>query len=87
LLHAKLGLQKKRFFYLNFLWLSHNCAAISVLFEKILRKNKHQVPLYKYIADLSGETSLTLPVPAFTLISGGKHAGNHLAIQVCTGEV
>ncbi|XP_062173103.1 cytosolic enolase 3 [Alnus glutinosa] len=40
-----------------------------------------EVPLYKYIADLSGETSLTLPVPAFTLISGGKHAGNHLAIQ------
>lgn len=40
-----------------------------------------EVPIYKYIADLSGETNLTLPVPAFTLISGGKHAGNHLAIQ------
>ncbi|XP_059430889.1 cytosolic enolase 3 [Corylus avellana] len=40
-----------------------------------------EVPLYKYIADLSGETNLTLPVPSFTLISGGKHAGNHLAIQ------
>lgn len=23
-----------------------------------------------------------LPVPAFTVISGGKHAGNNLAIQV-----
>ncbi|KAB1225784.1 Cytosolic enolase 3 [Morella rubra] len=40
-----------------------------------------EVPLYKYIADLSGKTNLTLPVPAFTLITGGKHAGNHLAIQ------
>ncbi|KAK7849718.1 cytosolic enolase 3 [Quercus suber] len=40
-----------------------------------------EVPLYKHIAGISGETNLTLPVPAFTLISGGKHAGNHLAIQ------
>lgn len=39
------------------------------------------VPLYKHIADLSGKTNLTLPVPAFTVISGGKHAGNNLAIQ------
>ncbi|XP_030503827.2 cytosolic enolase 3 [Cannabis sativa] len=40
-----------------------------------------EVPLYKHIADLSGKTNLTLPVPAFTVISGGKHAGNSLAIQ------
>lgn len=40
-----------------------------------------EVPLYKHIADLSGKTNLLLPVPAFTLISGGKHAGNNLAIQ------
>lgn len=40
-----------------------------------------EVPLYKHIADISGRTNLILPVPAFTLISGGKHAGNNLAIQ------
>ncbi|KAH9661726.1 cytosolic enolase 3 [Citrus sinensis] len=40
-----------------------------------------EVPLYKHIADLAGKTNLTLPVPAFTVISGGKHAGNNLAIQ------
>ncbi|CAK7331358.1 unnamed protein product [Dovyalis caffra] len=40
-----------------------------------------EVPLYKHISDLSGKTNLTLPVPAFTVISGGKHAGNNLAIQ------
>ncbi|XP_028771431.1 cytosolic enolase 3 isoform X1 [Neltuma alba] len=40
-----------------------------------------EVPLYKHIADLSGKTSPMLPVPAFTVISGGKHAGNNLAIQ------
>uniref|UniRef100_A0A5B7AS96 phosphopyruvate hydratase n=1 Tax=Davidia involucrata TaxID=16924 RepID=A0A5B7AS96_DAVIN len=40
-----------------------------------------EVPLYKHLADLSGKTDLILPVPAFSLISGGKHAGNNLAIQ------
>ncbi|XP_050367789.1 cytosolic enolase 3 [Argentina anserina] len=40
-----------------------------------------EVPLYKHIADLSGRNTLTLPVPAFTVISGGKRAGNSLAIQ------
>jgi len=43
---------------------------------------KYQVPLYKHISDLSSKTNPTLPVPAFTVISGGKHAGNNLAIKV-----
>ncbi|GAV74491.1 LOW QUALITY PROTEIN: Enolase_C domain-containing protein/Enolase_N domain-containing protein, partial [Cephalotus follicularis] len=40
-----------------------------------------EVSLYKHIADLSGKPNLTIPVPAFTVISGGKHVGNNLAIQ------
>lgn len=40
-----------------------------------------EVPLYKHISDLSSKTNPTLPVPAFTVISGGKHAGNNLAIK------
>ncbi|KAK1587676.1 hypothetical protein Q3G72_015731 [Acer saccharum] len=40
-----------------------------------------EVPLYKHIADLAGKPHLTIPTPAFTVISGGKHAGNNLAIQ------
>ncbi|XP_041992723.1 cytosolic enolase 3-like isoform X2 [Salvia splendens] len=40
-----------------------------------------EVPLYKHIADLAGKTRYHLPVPAFTLIGGGDHAGNNLAIQ------
>ncbi|XP_075099027.1 cytosolic enolase 3 [Nicotiana tabacum] len=40
-----------------------------------------EVPLYKHIADLSGQTSVLLPIPVFTLVTGGKHAGNNLAIQ------
>lgn len=43
---------------------------------------KYQVPLYKHIYDLSGKTNLTLSVPAFTVISGGKYAGKNLAVQV-----
>lgn len=41
-----------------------------------------QVPLYRYIADLAGKTNFRLPVPAFTVINGGKYAGNSLPIQV-----
>jgi enolase len=40
-----------------------------------------QVPLYQHIADLSGNTKLVLPVPAFNIINGGSHAGNKLAMQ------
>ncbi|KAH7678204.1 enolase protein [Dioscorea alata] len=40
-----------------------------------------EVPVYKHIADLSGKSEPVLPVPAFTVISGGKHAGNSLAVQ------
>ncbi|XP_010256716.1 PREDICTED: cytosolic enolase 3-like isoform X2 [Nelumbo nucifera] len=40
-----------------------------------------EVPLYKHIAELSGKTSTVLPVPSFTVISGGAHAGNNLAVQ------
>ncbi|KAL2898817.1 Cytosolic enolase 3 [Bienertia sinuspersici] len=39
------------------------------------------VPLYKHIADISGGTNTLLPVPFFTVLSGGKHAGNNLAIR------
>ncbi|MED6189414.1 hypothetical protein PIB30_095756, partial [Stylosanthes scabra] len=40
-----------------------------------------EVPLYRHIADLYGKASPMLPILAFTVISGGKHAGNNLAIQ------
>ncbi|XP_078160195.1 cytosolic enolase [Carex rostrata] len=40
-----------------------------------------EVSLYKHIADLSGKTNAVIPVPAITVISGGKHAGNNLAVK------
>lgn len=42
---------------------------------------KKGLPLYKYIAGLSDNTELIIPVPAFNVISGGKYAGNSLTCQ------
>lgn len=42
---------------------------------------KKGIPLYKYIAQLAGNTNIILPVPAFNVINGGSHAGNKLAMQ------
>jgi len=39
------------------------------------------VPLYKHISELSGNSKMILPVPAFNIINGGMHAGNALAFQ------
>ncbi|KAF7263520.1 hypothetical protein GWI33_002133 [Rhynchophorus ferrugineus] len=43
---------------------------------------KRGLPLYRHIADLAGNKTLILPVPAFNVINGGSHAGNKLAMQV-----
>merc|ERR1719478_834718 len=42
-----------------------------------------QIPLYKYIARLSGKPMdrFVLPVPSLNVINGGSHAGNRLACQ------
>lgn len=41
------------------------------------------IPLYRYIADLSGKPTnkFIMPVPSLNVINGGKHAGNKLAMQ------
>merc|ERR1711953_416583 len=42
-----------------------------------------QIPLYEYIANLSGRPTdkYVMPVPCFNVINGGSHAGNRLACQ------
>jgi enolase len=42
-----------------------------------------QLPLYEYIANLSGRPTdkFVMPVPSFNVINGGSHAGNRLACQ------
>jgi enolase len=39
------------------------------------------IPLYRYIAELSGESGDLLPVPLMNVINGGAHADNALDIQ------
>ncbi|VAH98561.1 unnamed protein product [Triticum turgidum subsp. durum] len=41
----------------------------------------NKIPLYQHIANLAGNKTLVLPVPAFNVINGGSHAGNKLAMQ------
>lgn len=39
------------------------------------------LPLYRYIAELAGNATLTLPLPMMNIINGGKHAANSTDIQ------
>lgn len=39
------------------------------------------IPLYRRIADLSGNKKLLMPTPSMNVINGGSHAGNELDIQ------
>ncbi len=43
--------------------------------------NEKNVFLYERVAELYGTKKFILPVPAFNLINGGKHAGNDLDFQ------
>ncbi|KAK6943973.1 Enolase, N-terminal [Dillenia turbinata] len=45
-----------------------------------------KIPLYKHIANLAGNSTLVLPVPAFNVINGGSHAGNKLAMQASVSQ-
>lgn len=38
-------------------------------------------PLYQHIADMSGNTQLTMPVPMMNILNGGEHADNNVDIQ------
>jgi len=40
-----------------------------------------KIPLYQHIANLAGTRKFVMPVPAFNVINGGKHAQNRLAMQ------
>ncbi len=39
------------------------------------------MPLFEYIASISGNKDISLPVPSMNVINGGAHAGNALEIQ------
>ncbi|XP_053623681.1 enolase-like [Plodia interpunctella] len=42
---------------------------------------KKGVPLYRHVSDMAGVTTIILPVPHFTILSGGKLASNGLPFQ------
>jgi enolase len=46
------------------------------------RERTESLLIFQHIANLAGNKTLVLPVPAFNVINGGSHAGNKLAMQV-----
>lgn len=42
---------------------------------------KRKIPLYQYIAQITGNSEIKLPLPMFNFIEGAKHADNNLSIQ------
>ena len=40
-----------------------------------------ETPLYQHIANLSGNSQLTMPVPMMNILNGGEHADNNVDIQ------
>lgn len=43
--------------------------------------NERKLELFEYIAELSNQSKMILPVPMLNVINGGAHADNHLEIQ------
>jgi enolase len=39
------------------------------------------IPLYQHIANLAGNSALTMPVPMMNILNGGEHADNNVDIQ------
>ena len=42
---------------------------------------QQKLPLYRYVANLAGNTQFTLPLPMMNIINGGKHAAGSTDIQ------
>lgn len=42
---------------------------------------EQKLPLFQYIANLRGQTELTMPVPMMNILNGGAHADNTVDIQ------
>ncbi len=54
--------------------------AVSLAAAKAAAKSQ-ALPLHQYIANLRGQTSLTMPVPMMNILNGGAHADNTVDIQ------
>ncbi|MFZ1250522.1 MAG: phosphopyruvate hydratase [Candidatus Microsaccharimonas sp.] len=54
--------------------------AVSLAVAKAAAQSKG-IPLYQYVADISGTSQLSLPLPMMNIINGGKHAAGSTDIQ------
>ena len=54
--------------------------AVSLAAAKAVAISK-KVPLYRYIADLTGTTELSLPLPMMNVMNGGEHAAGSTDVQ------
>ncbi len=54
--------------------------AVSLATAKAAARS-HRLPLHQYIANLRGQTALTMPVPMMNILNGGEHADNTVDIQ------
>lgn len=54
--------------------------AVSLAAAKAAAKSQ-KLPLHQYIANLRGQTALTMPVPMMNILNGGAHADNTVDIQ------
>ncbi len=54
--------------------------AVSIAVCRMIAKSKN-LPLYKYISEISGIDFKKMPEPSFNMIEGGKHADSGLAFQ------
>jgi enolase len=61
--------------------LGANAILAASLASARLAAKDNNIPLYQHIASLFENKKCVLPVPAFNLINGGKHAGNKLDFQ------
>jgi len=59
---------------------ANSILAASVAFARAVAQQSH-LPLWRYFAELAGEQPAALPRLTINLFSGGRHAGEQVAIQ------
>lgn len=59
---------------------ANSILAVSLAFAWAV-SNSNRIPLYKYVAELVGNTEYVLPTPMFNIMNGGRHANWATDIQ------
>ena len=75
---AKLELWWRRFLFTRSNVTTHHHDLLLCYIQRVYWKFTY----LQHIANLAGNKTVVLPVPAFNVINGGSHAGNKLAMQV-----